>query len=73
MDKKEQMKVINHGIHDLVGATCNIGGWISVIQEELKNNKLNLEDLPRRLEVMSKSLKRINEVGDYLYIKFKEQ
>lgn len=72
LTQEEQRQIINHGIHDLCGATCNIGANVMLIKRFIEKGTLINEDLLERLESISRSVEKAEEAGDYIYIKFKE-
>ena len=72
LTQEEQRQIINHGVHDLNNATCNIGGNVMLIKRYIERGELTNEDLLERLESIARSTKRAQEAGDYIYTKFKE-
>lgn len=72
LTKEDQRKIINHGIHDMVNGTSIIKGYIEVANTKLKENSLTLEDLPKIFEKLLIGCNRVNDAGDYIYTKFKE-
>jgi hypothetical protein len=72
LTQEEQRKIINHGVHDVVNATCGVRVNVELIQMKLEDGPLDKEWLLHRLQRIIDASRRADTAVDYIYTKFKE-